>query len=106
MPPLATAKEPTKLFGKWAQQVASGPVVWEFTNSTIGFTPFNSAGKAVAPENKANISYQPKGDAWIIIFKTPDGRPGGDPLAVFRDSDTVVIDDPGQLALVLKRVTK
>ena len=102
--PLAMAEEPTKLFGKWTQQGASGPVVWEFTRATIGFTPFDSVGKAIAPENKATISYRPIGDSWVIEFKTPDGKPGGGLMAVFKDADTVVIDDPGQRALVLKRV--
>jgi hypothetical protein len=96
----ALAEIPAKLLGKWT----SAGVVWEFTQDTIATQHVDSSGKAVKPVNKADISYQKVGDVWAIKFKKPDGSPGGSLLAVFKDENTAVIDSPGQLALILKRV--
>ena len=101
---LAIAEEPTNLFGKWTQLGVKGTVIWEFAASTVAFTPFDGTGKAIAPENKANITYRKLSDAWVMNFTRPDGSPGGGLLVSFKDENTVVVDDPGRVALILKRV--
>ena len=98
---LALADVPAKLLGKWT----SPGVVWEFTQEKIATQHVDRSGKALKPENKADISYRRVEDAWAIMFKKPDGSPSGSLLAVFKDENTVIIDSPGQFAFILKRVS-
>lgn len=100
---ISAAGEPTKLFGKWKQVGTPNPVVWEFSNNAVVTRFFDGSGKEIPPNRSAKISYKELNDSWVMNFTTSDGKPGGGLLIVFKNENTIVIDDPGRLALVLKR---
>lgn len=107
---VAHAGDINPILGKWEENRPNGSkMVWEFTATTIAFTPIDASGKQAKPPNKADISYKKLGrselgEGYGIEFKSENGKPGGGIMAFVKDSNTMLLDFPGVGAHKLIRV--
>ena len=102
---VAGADETNPLLGKWEEKRPNGSkMVWEFTATTIAFSPVDASGKQTRSGNKAEISYRKLDRSYAIEFKNENGKPGGGIMAIVKDENTMVLDFPGAGAHTLIRV--
>ncbi len=82
----ASARElPTTLLGNWVERGTDGSMRWTLEAERITVTPVDAAGKPLAAADPLDVLYQPSGDSWVIVVRSPSGAPLGEGRMMFSE---------------------